>query len=110
MSNVILNDHLWTDEEVAYKLARDAQDEVDANRRLYGPGGERDGVDDSAPEPEHTNLQLDKDIYEHVVGLSVADLQEELKANKLGSKGNEQELRARLAQALQAKRDDSANQ
>lgn len=106
MSREITNDHLWTDSEVAYQLARDRRSEVAANRKIYGPGGEREGVDDSAPEPEHVDLQLDKDIYEHVVALDVDQLQDELKDNKIQPKGGENELRGLLAQALQAKRDD----
>lgn len=109
MSNTIENDHLWTDEEVEYKLARNAQDEVEANRKIYGPGGEREGIDDSSPEPEETVLELDREVYEHVIGLTVEQLRDELKDNKADSKGDEQELRAKLAQVLQAKRDADSN-
>lgn len=105
MSNVIRNDHLWTEEEVEYMLARDQRSEVEANRKIYGPGGEREGEDDSSPEPDHEGLQLDKDIYEHVVGLNVDELQDELRDNKIQPKGSEQELRAKLAETLQAARD-----
>lgn len=105
MSNEIRNDHLWTESEVAYQLARDRRSEVAANRELYGPGGEREGVDDSAPEPEEATLDLDKDIYEHVVGLDVDQLQDELRDNKIQPKGSEGELRQALAIHLQEKRD-----
>ncbi len=109
MSNTILNDHLWTDEEVAYKLSRSLNKEVEANRKLFGPGGELEGQDLSAPEPEDVVLELDRDVYEHVIGLDIPGLQQDLKQHGLSSKGTEHELRSRLAQALQAKRDDHSN-
>lgn len=105
MSNEIRNDHLWTDTEVSYQLARDRKSEVAANRSLYGEGGDREGLDDSAPEPEHAELELDKDIYDHVVGLSIEDLQKELQDNKIQPKGEEGELRQKLAIHLQESRD-----
>lgn len=109
MSNNIRNDHLWTDSEVAYQLTRDRRSEVAQNRAIYGPGGEREGVDDSAPEPEHVDLQLDKDIFDHVRGLDVDQLQDELRDNKISPQGSEVELRQKLAAHLQEQRDADNN-
>jgi len=112
MSRVIRNDHLWTDEEVAYKLARCLGHEVAANRKMFGPGGPREG---QAPEPEDdeddgVTLSLDQDIYEHVLNLKVEDLKAELKQHNLSTRGNEQELRSTLAQYLQDTRDANDNE
>jgi len=107
MSRVIVNDHLWTADEVEYQLSRSRRNLVDVNRALYGPGGEREGLDDSAPEPENVELKLDKDIYEHIIGLDIEGLQRELLKNKIQPKGSQQDLQFKLAQVLQAKRDDS---
>lgn len=105
MSRTIANDHLWTDSEVAYQHQRNRGAEVIANRKKFGPGGELEGQDLSAPEPDHVNLPLDKDIFELVKGMSVDKLQEALKAKRLPIKGTDSELRGQLAQVLQEERD-----
>lgn len=105
MSKEIRNDHLWSDKEVAYQLKRARRSEVEANRALYGEGGQRHGLDDSAPEPEDVVLELDKDIFDHVRGLDVDQLQDELRDNKIDTKGDEVLLRQKLAAALQEQRD-----
>lgn len=111
MSKTIVNDHLWTPEEVEYQLARDLRDEVAVNRRTYGAGGSREGKDDSdVDNDDGESLNLDKDIYDKVVALDVDGLKKELAALDLSDKGDEQDLRIRLAKKLQADKDANANQ
>lgn len=107
MSSNIANDHLWGDEEVAYQLARGRQSEVIANRQLHGSVGKLE--DSPPPEVEKKSgvLELDREVYEFVVHLNIEQLRKHLKKSGVSSSGTEQELRGRLAQILQAKRDDS---
>lgn len=108
MSRNIANDHLWSDEEVEYQLSRSRHSEVESNRKLFGPGGELEGQQPYDHKPEKSDvLELDREVYEFVVGLNVDELRNYLKDNEANSSGTEQELRGRLAQILQAKRDDS---
>jgi hypothetical protein len=105
MSKIIVNDHLWTPEEAAYQKSRGRHSQVKLNHRLFGPGGQHEGQDFSAPEPEEVKLQLDKDIYDYVVALDIEGLQDVLRKRGLNPKGSETDLRATLAENLQAERD-----
>lgn len=96
MSRVIRNDHPWTDDEKQYILSRaGGQELVEANANQYPPGSEPDAS------PDDEELELSQEIYEHVRDLSVEETQSELSKRKLSTKGDEQELKIRLAQHLQ---------
>lgn len=99
MSRVVKNDHYWDEEEVNYILARSGGKElVEQNRDQFSEGDVKPDDDDGA-------VELSPEIFEHVKGLSVEDLQKELADNKLSVKGEEVEMRVRLAEYLQAKED-----
>ena len=115
MSRLIQNDHLWTEEEVAYKKSRCAEDEIARNRALYGPGGELEGHGEGEVQVgdpgggTHSLLNLAKDIFEHVSGLTFEEAQAELKSHNLPAEGNEQEVKTALAEYLQTQRKNGAN-
>lgn len=96
MSRNIKNDHPWTTEEKAYFRTRSGGDElVKLNEIEYPPGSEPD------VSPDDEEIELSQEVYDHVRNLTVEEAQAELRANKLSAKGDEQELKIRLAQHLQ---------
>jgi SAP domain len=103
MSKIIENDHLFTASEIAYLEDRNRYSLVEKNRRDFGPGGPREH--EKPMDPEEVVLQLDQDIFTYVVNLTVAQLQSELRKVGLSTKGDEQELKVRLAEHLQENRD-----
>lgn len=104
MSRVILNDHPWDASEIQYQLDRGRDKEVAKNKELFPPGK----VNDEPAKPEDSpTLELHPDVYEFVQNLGTDDLQAELKKHELSAKGDEVELKVRLAQYLQKERDDS---
>ena len=107
MSKVIRNDHLWTDEEVEYQLARNLATQVEQNRTLYGEGGDLEGQNHSEPNPDEVVLHLAQDIPDHVKNLSLEQAQEELRSKGLQPKGDEVAVKVALAERLQAERDAS---
>lgn len=101
MSRQILNDHPWTEDEIKYQLARNRWKEVEKNRQMFPPGSEPAvSEDDSAPV-----LELDKDIFEYVNGLTVPQLKSELRKMGIEPTGDEKTLKVKVAQELQAERD-----
>jgi len=109
MSRNIVNDHLWTDSEVEYQKSRNRGDLVSQNRKMFGPGGELEGQDLSQPEPEQAVLELDKDIYDYVVALDTAGLQEALRKRKIQPKGDDNVMKTVLAEHIQKGRDAKSN-
>lgn len=105
MSRVIVNDHLYTPDEVAYLEARNRYREIANNRKLFGPGGAREHDLPDEEEEEDDVLELDKDIYEYVVGLTTKQTQAALRKANLDTTGNEHEIKTLLAQYLQVNRD-----
>lgn len=108
MSRVIVDDHLFTPEEVAYLQARNRYREVEINAKSFGAGGDREKevppaktVDDA----QNETLELDKDIYDYVVGLDVKQVQAALRKVNIQPVGDEPQLRSALAQHLQENRD-----
>lgn len=99
MSKVIKNDHLYTDDEVAYLQKRSRLLEIQRNREIFGPGGRREGE-----KPEEV-LELDQDIYDHVLELDEDEVRKELQDNSIRAIGEEHEMKAILAKYLQAQRD-----
>ena len=113
MSRVIVNDHLWDDDEIEYQHARNRYRDVALNKKLFGPGGELEGLKPlqsrELDDDEDDVLELDQDIYDHVLSLKVPALRSELKAHKVIPEGDEKTLRVMLAQVLQGERDDSTD-
>lgn len=107
MSIVIVDDHLYTPQEVAYLEARNRYHEIELNRKTYGPGGPREG---QTPDDDDDVLELDRDIYEYVVGLNVKQTQAALRKANLDPTGNEHEIKSLLAQYLQVTRDAERKQ
>ena len=108
MSKVIVNDHLYDADEIDYLEARGRFSEISLNKKLYGPGGTMEGVTKPTPETVKGDvLELDQDIYEHVLGLDTTALKAELRKYKIDPTGDESILRSKLAQRLQSDRDDS---
>lgn len=103
MSIVIVDDHLYTPQEVSYLEARNRYHEIEANRKTYGPGGPREGQEPSNDDDDV--LELDRDIYEYVVGLNVKQVQAAVRKAGFEPTGNEHELKSLLAQHLQMSRD-----
>lgn len=107
MSRVIVDDHLFTPDEVAYLQSRNRYREIEINARDFGPGGAREH--EVQPPIEHYDddvvLELDRDIYEYVVGLDVKQVKAALRKLKINPVGSEHELKAVLAQHLQGTRD-----
>ena len=104
MSKVIVDDHLFTPEEVAYLQARNRYREIEINAKAFGPGGPREHevADD---DDDDDVLELDRDIYEYVLGLTTKQVQAALRKAKLDTTGNEHEIKSLLAQYLQVTRD-----
>jgi len=103
MSRVIRNDHPWSDDEKEFVLARSGGTELVAqNEQEYPPGSEPDAS------PDDEELELSQEIYEHVKNLSVEETQQELRQHKLPTKGDESDLKVRLAQYLQEQKNKGA--
>jgi hypothetical protein len=97
MSRNIRNDHPWDDDEKAYFASRAGGQELIAlNESQFPPGSEPDVKPDDDEE-----LELSQEVYDHVRNLEVDEAQAELKQYGLSTKGDEQELKVRLAQHLQ---------
>jgi hypothetical protein len=110
MSRVVVNDHPFDEGEIAYLKSRNRHHQVALNAKLFGKGGEFEGQDHREPEPEpESTLELDNDIYEHVLGLDIPGLKAELKERNLRTVGKENALRSRLAESLQRERDDNVS-
>lgn len=96
MSRQITNDHLYTDEEVAYLLQRNYWKEVVANKKQFG--GKK------VEEPKKVEpLALSKEVFEHVKSLNKEDTSKELEAAGLSTEGTVKEMKVRLAEHLQRK-------
>jgi wyosine [tRNA(Phe)-imidazoG37] synthetase (radical SAM superfamily) len=104
MSRNIPNDHPFNESEIQYLLDRGRKREVELNKELFPPGSEVVEQEDDS-----VTLELSQQVYEYVSSRTVSQLQTELRAAKLNSKGNETALRVRLAQHLQEKEDAAAD-
>lgn len=105
MSKNIVDDHLFTPEEVAYLEARNRYREIEINRAEFGPGGRRENEKPEEADDEGDVLELDRDIYEYVVGLDLKKTQAALRKAGIKPVGGEHELKTILAQYLQGTRD-----
>ena len=106
MSRVIVDDHLFTPEEVAYLESRNRYREIETNAKDFAPGGSREHhKPEIQDDDDEIVLELDKDIYEYVVGLDVKQVKAALRKLKVNPVGPEHELKAVLAQHLQGIRD-----
>lgn len=101
MSRQIRNDHPWTEDEIKYQLARNRWREVEKNRKMFPPGSKPIEQQEDSP-----TLELDADIFDFVNGLSVPQLKSELRKLELEPTGDEKTLKVKLAQVLQAERDN----
>lgn len=96
MSRVIENDHLWNEDEVAYKLARNLQDEVDQNKAAF-----------EGKEVKPVQLELDPEVFEFVKALDDEQLSDALKERGIEVNGRPtKELKMALAQAIQKSKND----
>ena len=106
MSMRVINDHLWTDAEVEYQLARNRHRQVADNKRNFGPGGPMEG---HSPLPSKKDdedvLELDQDVYDQVISMSVKQVQSFLRKVYIEPTGDERELRMKAAEYLQDQKD-----
>lgn len=100
MSRRILNDHLWTADEVAYQLSRGRAKEVETNRQQWESVTPDVAVEDSP------TLKLDTDIFDLVKAMSLEQLQSKLREVNINPVGDEKQLKVTLAQYLQNERDE----
>lgn len=105
MSWNIVDDHLFTKEEVAYLEKRNRYREIEVNRKQFGPGGPRENEKPAEDDDDEVVLELDRDIYEYVVGLNTKQTQAALRKIGIQPVGSEHELKTILAQHLQGNRD-----
>lgn len=98
MGLLIKNDHKFTPEEVQYLKDR-------CQYHLLKENEEKDFPKRPKKQKEDTRLKLDKDIYERVVGMTVLDLQSELRRVHIPPQGDENELKFLFAEYLQDERD-----
>lgn len=94
MSRIIANDHLWDEDEVAYKEARNLHDEVEENKAEFGSAAKQS-------EP----AQLDNETFEFVKGLDADALKAELEKRKMPTDGEVKDLKMALAQKIQSEKD-----
>lgn len=99
MSRQILNDHLWSDDEVAYQESRGRLKEIESNRQQFS------GVNTEVAVEDSPKLQLDPDIFDSVKAMTVEQLQTALRGAGVNPVGDEKQLKVALAQHLQAERD-----
>lgn len=93
----IVNDHKFTPEEIAYLKDRCLDHIIAENAGREFP---------KKPKKQKEEvLKLDKDIYDHVIGLGLRELQQELRKVHIVPQGDEPELRTLLAAYLQDERD-----
>lgn len=91
MSRVIKNDHPFTDDEKDYLLSRGRKALVERNSEEF-----------PAKKVEEPKAELSPEIVDHVKGLKLDELKEQLTSAGLDSDGSIRDLRFRLAQHLQA--------
>lgn len=104
MSRIILNDHPWTEDEIAYQVARNRHSEIEKNKKDFPPGSEPELI-----EQKSEKLQLDTDIFEYVDKLGLDELKSDLSKAGLEKTGEVVDLKKRLAQYLQDERDADNN-
>lgn len=113
MSRQIVNDHLFTEDEVRYLQARNQWKLVQANKIQFGskdvaaqpkPVAVAKKVELPPKAKAEAKIQFTRDVFEHVKGLSKEDLTKELEANGLSLDGTERDQRITLATHLQEKR------
>jgi hypothetical protein len=105
MSRTILNDHPYSQDEIGYLQARGLFQDVENNLKQFPPNSP---VKDVSPDDD-SPVQLDQDIFEYVKGLSVEQVQAELKEKGLPITGEENQLKVALAQHLQKEKDANTN-
>lgn len=97
MSRLIVNDHLFTDEEVEYLKGRRRLYDIEQNREEFGHEAE-DAKDD---EP----IQLSDEVVEQVKALSDSEVEEKLRQAGLSTAGSDKEQKFALAGYLQKQKD-----
>lgn len=105
MGMQIRNDHLWTDEEVDYQLARNRHRQVADNKRNFGPGGPMEGHSPIPKKHEDETIELDQDVYDRVISMSTKQAQALLRKVHIDPSGDESELRMKVAMYLQDQKD-----
>ena len=93
MSRNIVNDHLFTDDEVDYLLQRNEWKLVEKNRKEFK---------DSPKEVEKPTIS--KEVCEHVKSLNAEDLNKELESHNLSTDGDSKEKKIRLATWMEAEK------
>src|SRR4051794_14657638 len=83
VSRRILNDHLWTADEIAYQLSRGRAKEVETNRQQWESVTPDVAVEDSP------TLKLDTDIFDSVKAMSLEQLQSKLREVNINPVGDE---------------------
>lgn len=106
MSRIIRNDHPWDESEIQYMLDRNRDKDVEKNRTQFPPGStpSDDDVDEDGPE-----VHVHPDVFNFVNPLNIEELQSELKKHNLSARGEEVELKVRLANYLQEELEKNAN-
>lgn len=102
MSRQILNDHPWSDDEIAYMQGLNREKDIEKNRKEFPRG---DSAKTEVKVEDSPQLKLDPDIFEFVKDLNSEKLQSELRKRDIVPYGDEKQMKVTLAQTLQAERD-----
>lgn len=108
MSRKITNDHLFTEDEVDYLLARNEWKLVKANKIQFA-NKKAPKTQEPQDKPAGVAVKLSKEVVEFVKGLDGVELMKALKKNELSTDGNEKEARFRLATHLQEQKDNDGS-
>lgn len=105
MSRIIKNDHPWDEDEIAYMRDRGREKEIAKNATDFPPGSEPLEDDDD----EGVEVNVHPDIFHKVNSMDTTELQSELKKANLSARGEDVELKVRLANHLQEELEKSGN-
>ena len=97
MSRNIVNDHLFTDEEVEYLKGRRRIYDIEQNAIEFGSDADDSEDDDK--------VELSDEVVEEVRALSDSQVKAELTKRNLPTEGTDKELKFALAEQLQREKD-----
>lgn len=97
MSRHIVNDHLYTDEEVEYLKGRRRLYDIEQNALEFGKQSEGSKPD----EP----VELSEEVVEYVKSLDDSEVERLLREKGLSTDGSDKEQKLALAQQIQREKD-----
>lgn len=106
MSRIIQNDHPWSEDEIAYMRDRGREKDIEQNARDFPPGSE---PEDDNDEGEGVAVNVHPEIFERVNAMDTTELQSELRKAGLPARGEDVEMKVRLANHLQEELEKSGN-